>query len=135
MIISAAQEQALRMNSIKEFIDRTAHFLLWRLSQVNAYPKSWTWLSNGILKKGIEMVICAAQEQDLTMNSIKDSIDRTAHLFLWTLSQVNADLESWRWLRNGILNKGTEMIICAAQEQALKMYSIKDSSFTLVETP
>lgn len=57
---------------------------------------------------------------------MKNIIDRTAHLFLWRLSQVNADPESWRWLRNGILKKGTEMIICAAQGQALRMNSIKD---------
>lgn len=30
-----------------------------------------------------------------------------------------ADEESWRWMRNGVMEKETEGKICAAQEQAL----------------
>ena len=43
--------------------------------------------------------------------------------------------ESWRWLRNGFLEKETEGLILAAQEQALRTNSIKYSIDKTSDTP
>ena len=43
--------------------------------------------------------------------------------------------ESWRWLRNGFLKKGTEGLILVAQEQALRTNSVKHSIDKTSETP
>ena len=47
--------------------------------------------------------------------------------FVWQTSEVAGE-ESWRWLyRNGFLKKGTEGLILAAQEQALRTNSVYHS--------
>ena len=37
--------------------------------------KTWQWLKGGHLKKETEAMVCAAQEQALRVNSIKNHID------------------------------------------------------------
>ena len=43
--------------------------------------------------------------------------------------------ESWRWLSNGFLNKGTGGLILAAQEQALRTNLVKQRIDKTSETP
>ena len=52
-----------------EFVQQTADV---------AREDSWRWLRNGFLKKEMEGLILAAQEQALRTNSIKYSIDKTS---------------------------------------------------------
>ena len=56
---------------------------------------------------------------------VRDWKDKLLHgAFVRDIEETAVE-ESWRWLRNGYLKKGTEGMICAAQEQALRTNSIK----------
>ena len=43
--------------------------------------------------------------------------------------------ESWRWLGNGYFKKGTEGMICVAQEQVLRTNSVKCYSDKTSDSP
>ena len=50
-------------------------------------------------------------------------------------AECHNESKTWKWLRKGGLKKGTESLLCAAQEQVIRTNSVNYSNDKNNETP
>ena len=68
------REEERRMHDWKQ---KPMHGQFLRQTDEMINNKTWAWLTRGELKKGMESLITAAQDQALTTNAVKAKIDNT----------------------------------------------------------
>ena len=115
-------EECLRSEviSLNEYISNSTEAMLKEASR------------EGVLR---ETLTLQEYRQELKREKDISWKDKPLHgKFYQEVSEI-ADIESWRWLRNGYLKKETEGMICAAQEQALRTNSIKFAIDKTVNSP
>eukprot|EP00112_Aurelia_sp_Birch-Aquarium-sp1_P014487 Seg3131.2 transcript_id=Seg3131.2/GoldUCD/mRNA.D3Y31 product="hypothetical protein" protein_id=Seg3131.2/GoldUCD/D3Y31 len=102
-----------------------------KFSGINGWAVSVLRYSAGIADWTVEELDYQKRRQE---EKIRDWKEKALHgEFVRQTADVAGD-DSWRWLRNGYLEKETGLIL-TAQEQALRTNSIKHSTDKTSETP
>ena len=68
-------------------------------------------------------------------NRLKEWKQKALHGQLVSQTECYNESKKWKWSRKGVLKRETESLLCAAQQQAIRIKSVKYTIEKTSETP
>ena len=83
----------------------------------------------------LEKYIVSVSKKEKKENRWKEWKQKALHEQFSRETECHNESKTWEWLRKGELNRETESLLCAAQEQAIRTNSVKYNIDKTSETP